>query len=83
MQEFLPYITAFGIGSLVSALIQFWLTTRLNNRRKVYEERKEAYVGLAEAWKRQDQEGINSENPFDVGHWVLRTEFVASNNCLL
>lgn len=81
--DFIAILTAFGVGSAVTALIQYILTSRAGANRRAYEERKEAYLGLAEAWVRQEQEGPNSKNSLDVGHWLLRCQFVAPPKMLL
>jgi len=70
-------LTAFGVGSIVTVLVQYVLANRSSAKRRTYDERKEAYIGLAEAWVKQEQEGVSGQNMLDVGHWVLRCQFVA------
>lgn len=72
------YLTVFGAGSLLTALVQIILSNRAISRRRQYDERKEAYIGLLEAWVRQESEGFKDTSFLDVGHWVLRSELVAS-----
>jgi hypothetical protein len=62
---------------MVTALIQYFLSTRSAAKRRTHDERKEAYIGLAEAWVRQEQDGVSDKNMLDVGHWLLRCQFVA------
>lgn len=76
--DWLALLTAFGVGSVVSALIQSLLVLRSQNSARSFAERKEAYIGLLEAWVRQENEGISYEAKLDVGHWVLRCELVGS-----
>lgn len=80
--DILALLTAFGIGSAVTAFTQYILTSRASARRRTYDERKEAYIGLAEAWVRQDKEGVSKGNMLDVGHWLLRCQLVAPNSML-
>jgi hypothetical protein len=75
--EIVALLTAFGFGSVITACIQYFLTTRSAAKRRTYDERKEAYIGLAEAWRQQEQDGISSKNKLEVGHWLLRCELVA------
>jgi hypothetical protein len=75
--DFLAILTAFGVGSAVTALIQYVLTSRAATKRRTYDERKEAYLGLVESWVKQQQTGVSSDNELDVGHWLLRCQFVA------
>jgi hypothetical protein len=48
----------------------------------MYDERKEAYIGLVEAWMKQEQEGTSEANSLTVGHWLLRCQFVAPEEML-
>jgi len=77
--EWLPLLGALGIGSILSAVIQWVLVTRNQNKRDSYKERKEAYIGLIEAWVRQENHNFDDISYRDVGHWTLRCELVASN----
>ncbi len=76
--DWVSYLTVFGAGSLLTALVQIILNNRAISRRRQYDERKEAYIGLLEAWVRQENESFTDESSRDVGHWVLRSELVAS-----
>ena len=80
--DFVALLTAFGVGSAVTAGIQYFLATRSAAMRRSYDERKEAYIGLVEAWVNQEQEGNSSKNSLDVGHWHLRCQFVAPKGML-
>ena len=76
--DWVSYLTVFGAGSLITALVQFILNNRATSQRRQYDERKEAYIGLLEAWVRQEDERFSDASCRDVGHWVLRSELVAS-----
>ncbi|MEM8851608.1 MAG: hypothetical protein AAGE03_16455 [Pseudomonadota bacterium] len=87
VEVWLGLLSAFGLGSVVTACAQWFFSTRLARRERQYAERKEAYIGLLEAWVRQEVELENALDPhsnfsraseLDVGHWVLRTSMVAS-----
>ena len=80
--DFVSLLSAFGVGAIVSAVIQNFLTTRSQNKRNAFSERKEAYIGLWEAFQRQDIARHTKESEFDVGHWFLRCELVASEKVL-
>jgi len=72
-------IGAFGLGSLATTLLQNWLAMRSRREERSFSERKEAYVGLLEAWVRSENGGLTEESARDVGHWVARCELVASD----
>ena len=80
--DFLTLISAFGVGSVTTAIIQSVLHSRSTSGRRLYEERKSAYVGLAEAWLKQEQDGITEQNSLEVGHWVFRCETVCPDSML-
>ena len=79
MESVLPLITAFGLGSLISVLVQIFFSGRAERARLIFTERKEAYIGLLEAWRDQEIEGVNQANRLSVGHWSLRAQLVASS----
>ena len=70
----------FGLGAVVTAIIQHLLTARTQDKRDVRAERKEAYVGLWEAFHRQTASHYSEESYSDVGHWLFRCELVASRD---
>lgn len=80
MNDILQMLTAFGVGSIVATAFQFFLSNRAAEKKHIYYERKEAYIGLIESWKRQDIEGHNPDTIRDVAHWQLRCELVASSS---
>ncbi|UWQ36674.1 hypothetical protein K3552_14485 [Leisingera aquaemixtae] len=63
---------------MVTAIVQSWLSLRAQTKARSFQERKEAYIGLLEAWVRQENDNFSEMSLLDVGHWVLRAELVAS-----
>jgi hypothetical protein len=78
MDQWLALLSAFGVGSLVTAVAQWFFNGRLAKQERRYAERKEAYVGLFESLRNQEQLSFADGTDLDVGHWVLRAHFVAS-----
>ena len=78
--EFLSIITAFGLGSILTSFVQWFVANRSTIKQRKYDERKEAYVGLLESWVRQEKENFSGTSELDVGHWLLRSQLVASEN---
>jgi hypothetical protein len=76
--DWFPLLGAFGLGSVVTAVVQSWLSLRAQTKNRSFQERKEAYIGLLESWVRQENDNFSETSLFDVGHWVLRAELVAS-----
>jgi hypothetical protein len=81
--DFLALLTAFGVGSIVTAIIQFWLSARATEKQRMYDERKEAYVGLLHSWKEYESKEPSDEGAFEIGHWLLRAQLVAPKPTLL
>lgn len=73
----LPLITAFGLGSVITALIQSYLAGRASNAARNFQEKKEAYVGLLQAFHRAGVEGTE-EAAKEFAYWQMRCELVAS-----
>ncbi|MDJ0920182.1 MAG: hypothetical protein QNI84_03580 [Henriciella sp.] len=72
----LPLLTAFGLGSIITAFIQSWLQNRSQTRKRNFEERKAAYIGLLEAYheaavSRSDKAAKN------FAYWQMRCDLVA------
>ncbi len=69
-------LTAFGLGSIVTAMIQSWLGNRVEKRNRSFGERKAAYVGLLEAYHRAAVEGTD-EAAKEFAYWQMRCDLVA------
>ena len=76
--DVISLLTAFGMGTLITAIVQWYISTRFEAKKRQYDERKEAYVGLLESWVRQENNGFTKDSERDVGHWHLRAQLVAS-----
>ena len=72
----IPLLTAFGLGSVITALIQSYLTARSQTRQRNFEERKAAYIGLLEAYHRAAVEGTD-EAAKHFAYWQMRCELVS------
>lgn len=70
-------VTAFGLGSVVTALLQSFLSNRDRLETRNFDERKSAYIGLLEAYHRAAIEGTD-EAAKNFAFWQMRCELVAS-----
>jgi hypothetical protein len=77
--DWLALLTAFGVGSIVSVGVQSWLDSRKETRRQRFSERREAYIGLLEAYHRVAREN-SPESRLNFGYWELRCRLVASES---
>ncbi len=75
----IPFLTAFGIGSITTALIQHWFTTRAKKDARSFAERKEAYVGLLQAYHRAAVENTDAAAK-EFAYWHMRCDLVAPLN---
>ena len=72
----LPLITAFGLGSIVTVLVQSWLAQKAKREERNFQERKEAYIGLLEAYRDAAVETTERSGK-EFGYWRMRCELVA------
>lgn len=75
MGEIVPLLTAFGLGSIVTALVQSWLAQRSNEDDRAFREKQAAYVGLLEAYHRAAVEQ-SDEAGKAFAYWQMRCELV-------
>jgi hypothetical protein len=76
MDSIIPLLTAFGLGSIVTALIQSFLTSQREESERRFREKQSAYVGLLEAYHRAAVEGTDQAAK-NFGYWQMRCELVA------
>lgn len=76
ISEVLPLLTAFGLGSIVTALVQSWLEKKSKIDDRNFEERKKAYIGLLEAYHKAAVEPSDA-NSKNFAYWQMRCELVA------
>ena len=74
--DILPLLTAFGLGSIVTALIQSWLTHKQRSKERNFDERKQSYVGLLEAYHKAAVTN-SDEAGKEFAYWQMRCELVA------
>lgn len=72
----MPLLTAFGLGSIVTALVQAWLSNRSKRDERNFHEKKDAYIGLLEAYRQAAVEGTD-EAAKNFAYWQMRCELVA------
>lgn len=77
MSQFVSLITAFGLGSIVTALIQSWLSQRTLRNERSFKEKQAAYVGLLEAYHRAAVEGADETSKL-FAYWQMRCELVGT-----
>jgi hypothetical protein len=73
----IQFVSAFGLGAIVTALVQAWLTNRAAISKRRFDEKKECYTGFLDAIHKSDIVQ-NSETSFYLSHWINRIELVGS-----
>ena len=76
MEQTISLLTAFGLGSIVTALVQTWLSRRYTLDERNFQERKSAYIGLLEAYHQAAVKGTD-EAAKSFALWQMRCELVA------
>lgn len=74
--EILSLLTAFGLGSIATAVVQYWLSVHQTKQKRSFDERKEAYVGLLNAYHRAAVEQTEAAAK-EFAYWQMRCELVA------
>lgn len=77
----IEFLTAFGLGALVTTLVQAWLSHKAYISKRNFEEKKECYVGYLDALRKSEFEQ-NQESAINVGHWANRIELVGSKEVM-
>jgi hypothetical protein len=75
----IQFISAFGLGAIVTAIVQAWLSNRAEIWRRNFQEKKECYVGLLEAYRQAAVESTH-ETSTNFGYWQIRCELVAPSD---
>lgn len=74
--DILQWLSAFGLGALVTALVQAWLSQRADIARRNFQEKKECYIGLLEAYRKACLKS-NGETQNEFAYWAVRCGLVA------
>lgn len=77
MLSYIQLFTAFGLGSIVTAFIQAWLTKKSYLENRNFQEKKEAYVGFLKASHEQEVKKTH-ESALFLGHMIGICELVGS-----
>jgi hypothetical protein len=78
MDQIIPLLAAFGLGSIVTAFVQSGLLNRTKRFDRVFSEKQIAYVGLLEAYHRAAVEGTD-EAAKNFAYWQVRCDLVGSD----
>ena len=74
--DVIPLLTAFGLGSVMTSFIQSWIKRREWLETRNFRERKDAYVGLLEAYHKAAVENTDAAAK-EFAYWQMRCELVA------
>ena len=73
----IQFFSAFGLGAVVTALIQAWLSNIAYVSKRNFDEKKETYIGFLDALHKSEVEKTE-ESALNVGHWKNRIELVGT-----
>lgn len=77
--DIIQLISAAGIGgiigSLLTTVVQSWLSHKSYIINRNFQEKKEAYIGLLEAYRKACLSGQDEQNNF--AYWAVRCDLVA------
>ncbi len=73
----IEFLSAFGLGALVTAIFQAFFNLYQNKKALSFQEKKEAYVGLLQAYHEAAVE--NSEKAAKhFAYWQMRCELISN-----
>jgi hypothetical protein len=78
MSEWLNILIAFGSGSVVSTVAQYFFNERTKRRTILFQEKKEAFVGLLSAYH-QAAVDRSDKNALEFAYWQIRCELICSD----
>lgn len=70
-------LAAFGLGSIVTAIVQSWLANKSKKNDRQFAEKQAAYVGLLEAYHQAAAHGTDEASKL-FAYWQMRCELVGS-----
>ncbi len=78
--DYIQILSAAGIGgtigSLLTTLVQAWITNKQHLNNRFFQAKKEAYIGLADALRLAAVEGSDKAAK-NFAYWQLRCDLVA------
>jgi hypothetical protein len=77
----IQFLSAFGLGAVVTAFIQAWLSRQADVSKRNFQEKKECYVGFLDALHQSEVERTE-KSALNVGHWQNRIELVGSQKVI-
>jgi ABC-type bacteriocin/lantibiotic exporter with double-glycine peptidase domain len=75
---FLTLLGGFGIGTIVTTIIQHILKRKSEKEDQHFQERKEVFVGILQSIENLQNE-YSKENSSKLGYWIARANLVAGN----
>lgn len=75
----IQFLSAFGFGAIVTALVQAWLSNKSDTAKRNFQEKKECYIGLLDAYHKAAVERTNAAAK-NFAFWQMRCELVAPKN---
>jgi hypothetical protein len=69
------FVTAFGIGAVVTTVLQYVFAELQYRRNRAFEEKKEAYLGFLNALF-ESEVTQDTKSAHNVGHWENRIQLV-------
>ena len=79
MSIFLTLIGGFGIGTIVTTIVQHFLKRKSYKDDRIYQERKEVFIGILQTIE-DLQNNFSKEKSSRLGYWIARSKLVATNS---
>lgn len=70
-------LVAFGLGSILTAVVQYFFSEKSKRKTLLFQEKKEAFVGLLEAYHAAAVEPSEKASK-NFAYWQIRCELICS-----
>lgn len=77
MENITNLLIAFGSGSIISTAVQYFFNERSKRKTLLFQEKKEAFVGLLEAYHKAAVEPSETAAK-NFAYWQMRCDLVCS-----
>jgi hypothetical protein len=77
----IQFLSAFGLGAIVTAFVQAWLSKAADISKRNFQEKRESYIGFLDALFSSEVEKTEKSS-LNVGHWQNRIELVGSRGVI-
>lgn len=81
MADVIQILAAFGVGTIVATVLQYFFNERAKRKTVAFQEKKDAFIGLLEAYHKAAVEPSDKHSK-DFAYWQMRCELVGRDETI-